>query len=135
MPFVLDASVTIAWVMPDETDDTADIAYRRLLEDEAFAPVLWWFEVRNVLMANERRGRIDRQKIVDFLAALERLPIILEHSPADEALLGLAGTFRLTVYDAAYLELAMRRRLPLASLDRELLVAARSAGVVCLGER
>jgi predicted nucleic acid-binding protein len=133
MPFVIDASITIAWAMPDETDEVADIAYDRLLEDEAFAPALWWYEVRNVLMANERRKRADRQRIVAFLAALERLPITLDHSPDEPALLGLAGTFRLTVYDAAYLELAIRRSLPLASLDRELLDAARSSGVVCLG--
>lgn len=134
MPFVIDASVTIAWLMADETSDIAQMAHDRLLVDQALVPPIWWYEVRNVLISNERRQRIDRESILQLLAALGRLPIVMDHSPNEAALLGLAGTFRLTVYDAAYLELALRRSVPLAALDRELLAAARSSGVACIGD-
>ena len=134
MRFVIDASVTVAWLMPDETSDIARMAFDRLLENEALAPGLWWYEVRNVLLMNERRRRIAREDIAELLAALERLPIVLDHGPEEAALLALARTFKLSVYDAAYVELAQRRDLPLASLDRQLLNAARSSGITCIGD-
>lgn len=134
MPLVIDASVTIARLMPDETSDVAQMAHDRLLTDEARVPALWWFEVRNVLIANERRGRIGADQVTALLAALSRLPIVLDRSPDESALLGLARTFKLTIYDAAYLELAQRLAVPLATLDRDLLAAARTIGIACIGE-
>ncbi len=134
MPFVIDASVTVAWLMPDEANDVARMAFDRLLDEVAVAPTLWWYEVRNVLLMNERRGRITSQDLVELLAALAQLPIVLDQAPDEAALLSLASTFRLTVYDAAYIELAQRQNVPLASLDRQVLIAARSSGVACIGD-
>ena len=134
MVFVIDASVTIAWLMPDEADDVANNAYRRLRDGEALVPSLWWYEVRNVLIANERRKRVSQATVDRLLVALARLPIGFDHTPDEPALLGLARKFQLTVYDAAYLELALRREAPLASLDRALKVAARASGVACIGD-
>jgi predicted nucleic acid-binding protein len=97
-------------------------------------PVLWWFEVRNVLVVNERRGRIDPTGSAAFLADLERLPINFDRQFANEAVLALARAHRLTFYDAAYLELALRADAPLATLDQQLARAARAARVPLLGE-
>ena len=92
-------------------------------------PLLWWFEVRNVLVINERRGRIDPPGSAAFLADLETLPISFDRQSDSATVLALAREHRLTVYDAAYLELARRLEAPLATLDRRLAAAARAAGV------
>jgi predicted nucleic acid-binding protein len=89
--------------------------------------------VRNVLVVNERRGRIDPPGSAAFLVDLARLRIDLERQADGEILLALARTHRLTAYDAAYLELALRADAPLATLDRKLAAAARAAGVPLLG--
>lgn len=134
MPFVVDASVAACWVMVDETSSRADLAYARLLDDKAIAPALWWFEVRNALLIGERRGRIDPSTTEMILHELTEMPIELDTMANDLALLALARRHRLSAYDAAYLELAMRRDLPLATLDEALLRAARSEGVVLIGD-
>lgn len=82
-------------------------------------PGLWWFEVRNVLLVNERRGRISEADTAGFLRNLSRLGVTLDRSPDEAALLSLARRYRLTVCDASYLELARRDRLPLATLDTD----------------
>jgi predicted nucleic acid-binding protein len=97
-------------------------------------PILWWFEVRNVLVINERRGRIDPPSSSAFLTDLEGLPIHFDRQPNGERVLALARTHRLTVYDAAYLELALRVDAPLATLDGQLARAARAEKVSLLGE-
>jgi predicted nucleic acid-binding protein len=134
MSLVLDSSVVGCWCFPDEASPVADAAFDQLGADEAIVPVLWWFEVRNVLVINERRGRIDPPGSGAFLADLERLPIHLDRQPNSEAVLALARAHRLTVYDAAYLELALRTDAPLATLDQQLAHAARAAQVPLLGE-
>lgn len=134
MSLVLDSSVVGYWCFPDEASPIADAAFDQLGADEAIVPVLWWFEVRNVLVINERRGRIDWPGSGAFLADLERLPIHLDRQPDSEAILALARQHRLTVYDAAYLELALRMDAPLATLDQQLARAARGAQVPLLGE-
>jgi predicted nucleic acid-binding protein len=134
MSLVLDSSVVGCWCFPDEASPIADAAFDQLGADEAIVPVLWWFEVRNVLVINERRGRIDPPGSGAFLADLERLPIHLDRQPNSEAVLALARAHRLTVYDAAYLELALRTDAPLATLDQQLAHAARAAQVPLLGE-
>lgn len=103
-----------------------------LASDHALAPSIWWFEIRNVLIVNERRGRIDAAASARALALLRRLPITPDANPAEAALLDLARRHGLTVYDAAYLELARREQLALASLDKELRAAAGSEGIVLL---
>jgi predicted nucleic acid-binding protein len=96
------------------------------------APALWWFEVRDALIAGERQGRIDSTATAAFLRRLARLPISLDRAPEETTVLALARRYRLTVYDAAYLELALRADVALATSDRHLIAAAQHAGVVLL---
>ena len=129
MPFVLDASVTASWCFEDEEASVADAAMDRLPEDHAVVPALWWFEIRNILVVNERRGRIDSADSDVFLNDLARLPIRIESDPNERLVVGLARTHRLTAYDAAYLDLAVRLTAPIATLDRALADAARAEGL------
>lgn len=129
MPFVLDASAAATWCLPDEQAHTADRAFDRLTTDEAVVPQLWWFEIRNVLIISERRGRLTADDTTAFLRDLGRLPIRVDASPGERLVIALARTHGLTVYDAAYLELAVRLDAPVASMDRALNAAARSEGV------
>ena len=96
------------------------------------APALWWFEVRNLLIVNERRGRLTKDQSDIALALLEQLNIGLDRSPDESTILGFARKYRLTVYDAAYLELAKRCALPLATLDADLISAAKAEGIALL---
>lgn len=134
MTFVVDASVTMSWYLAEEASSTGKLAFERLGAAGATAPVLWWFEVRNALVVNERRGRLDVAGTVGILAHLHGLPIRLDIDQNSDAVLALARAHRLTVYDAAYLELALRIGAPLATLDRQLARAARAAKVPLLGE-
>jgi predicted nucleic acid-binding protein len=134
MPFVLDASVTAAWAFDDEDHPRAASAFMLMRTDAALVPSLWWFEVRNVLVVNERRGRLTEADTAVFLHALSRLSVTIDRSPDEPAVLTLARQHRLSVYDAAYLELARREALALATLDSALAAAARSEHVPLLGE-
>ncbi|MDX2181804.1 MAG: type II toxin-antitoxin system VapC family toxin [Bryobacteraceae bacterium] len=129
MAFVLDASVTACWANEDENDSRADIAFGLLGPQEALVPALWWFEVRNMLVVNERRQRLTLAQSAQFLALLTKLPIVVDSLPDEDEVLRLARTYRLTVYDSAYLELALRRNADLATLDGDLAKAARTEGV------
>jgi len=133
MPFVVDASVTASWLLPDEIDARAEHAYALLDTDWVVVPSLWWFEIRNVFIINERRGRIDQEKTERALGLLSSLPIQLDQGAEEAMLLALARRHRLTVYDAAYLELARRQRLPLATLDDMLTRAARVENIALIG--
>jgi predicted nucleic acid-binding protein len=126
MPFVVDASIVAAWALLDENSSRASQALERLRGDPALSPALLFFEVRNVLLVNERRGRLTEAQSAEFLRALSRLPIRIDQSPDETQLLILARRHRLTVYDAAYLELALRERLPLVTLDGRLEAAMRA---------
>lgn len=134
MTFIVDASVTMSWYLAEAASPAANFAFAQLGVAGAAAPVLWWFEVRNALVVNERRGRLDTAATVGILAHLDGLPIRLDVDQNSDAVLALAREHRLTVYDAAYLELALRADAPLATLDRELERAARAAQVRLLGE-
>jgi predicted nucleic acid-binding protein len=125
MPFVVDASVTACWLLPDEAHPVATAARERLLRDPAIVPRIWWFEIRNLLIVNERRGRLDAAKSNRALRILRQLPIEFDQRINEERLLDLARTHRLSIYDAAYLELASREKVPLATLDGALDCAAR----------
>ena len=129
MPFVLDASVTASWCFEDEEASVAEAAMDRLPEDHAVVPALWWFEIRNILVVNERRGRIDSADSDVFLNDLARLPIRIESDSNEHLVVALAHTHRLTAYDAAYLDLAVRLTAPIATLDRALVDAARAEGL------
>jgi predicted nucleic acid-binding protein len=134
MTFIVDASVTMSWYLSGESSPTGRVAFEQLGVGGAAAPVLWWFEVRNAFVVNERRGRLDPAGTAAILAHLERLPIRLDLDQDGGTVLALARDHRLTVYDAAYLELALRADAPLATLDRQLTAAARAARVPLLGE-
>ena len=134
MPFVVDASVAASWLLPDEVNGKADAAYDRLRDDTALVPGLWWYEMRNIFLINERRGRIDSAGTSRALALLAGLPILLDHAANEAELMALARRFRLTAYDAAYLELARREGVALATLDEPLARAARAEAVPLVGE-
>ncbi len=137
MSFVLDNSVALAWCFEDEQTPTVLELLDRVTETGATAPMLWPLEALNGLFAAERRRRLDAARRATLAAFLRELPIRLDTETADQAwedTARLAEKFRLTVYDASYLELAQRRRLPLASLDKDLRKAATSAGIEVLGQ-
>jgi predicted nucleic acid-binding protein len=134
MPFVLDASIAACWAFEDEDHPTAALALERMRTDEALVPSLWWFEVRNILIVNERRGRLAEADTAAFLRGLSRLGVMIDRSPEDAAVLTLARRHRLTVYDASTLELSLREGLPLATLDADLARAARAERVSLLQE-
>jgi predicted nucleic acid-binding protein len=130
---VIDASTTACWAFSDESELVADAARDQLIYDSAVAPSLWWFEVRNAMIVNERRKRIGEDETVAFLARLALLPIVIDRSPREADILTFARRHQLTVYDAAYLELARRRGEPLATLDRKLAAAASAESVALIG--
>ncbi len=136
MAFVLDCSVSMAWLFADEAHAGADALRDSLTEAPAVAPALWPAELANALLAATRRGRVAVEAWPKLRRQLEALPI--EIDPVDlsavlERVLPMANRYALTVYDATYLELATRRGLPLATLDRKLAEAGRAAGVtLCL---
>jgi predicted nucleic acid-binding protein len=134
MPFVLDASIALAWAFADEDDPRSAAALARIRTDEALVPSIWWFEVRNTLVVNERRGRLTEVDTAVFLRTLARLAVTIDRQPGEVEVLTLARRHRLSVYDAAYLELAQRESVPLASLDRELIGAARAERIPLVGE-
>jgi predicted nucleic acid-binding protein len=132
MAFVLDASIAACWAFDDEDHPAAAQALAAIRTEEARVPSLWWFEVRNILVVNERRKRITQIDTASFLAGISRLPIYVDRSPDENSVLLLARTHRLTVYDAAYLELAKREQIRLATLDAALASAALAENVSLL---
>ena len=133
MSFVADASIVLAWAF-DEVHPHAVSARERVRSEEIVVPSLWWFELRNALVMGERRGRITERDTARFLRSLSRLPVTIDGMPNEMDLLALARRHRLTVYDAAYLELSIRDGLALATLDGELGAAARVEGIPLVGD-
>jgi len=133
MIFVLDASISAAWALPDESSALADDLLTLAQADGAVAPSLWWYEIRNILLVAERRKRILATDADAFLRSLARMAITVQEPPGGPAVLRLARLHQLSVYDAAYLELAIRAGLPLGTLDRDLARAAKQENVVALG--
>jgi predicted nucleic acid-binding protein len=133
---VLDSSITLAWIYSDETTAPVRQVLDELSQSGAWVPGLWRLEVANVLEMGVRRKRHDRKFRDATLADLAQLPIQVDGETdkhAWSATLRLAEDHQLTLYDAAYLELALRRNLPLATLDEGLRHAARSETVRLLG--
>jgi predicted nucleic acid-binding protein len=133
MPFVIDASIAACWAFDDEDHPVAALALERIRTDEALVPSLWWFEVRNTLIINERRGRLTEADVTVFLRGLARLGVTIDRTPDEAAVLTLAWRHRLTVYDASYLELAQREGVLLATLEKELVDAARVERLPLIG--
>jgi len=132
MRFVLDASIVITWALRDEDHPLADLAFLELRSGSTIVPRIWWYEIRNVLVLNERRKRISPDDSNRFLLALELLSITVDASTGGTQVVDMARNYKLSVYDAAYLALALRERLPLATLDKALRDAAVAAGVSLL---
>ena len=134
--FVLDSSLTMGWCFEDEASPETDEIQDWLVSDaRAYVPTLWHLEIANVLWACERRKRITEADSVRFLAVLKVLNITTDHETgqhAGQTTLGLARQHGLSVYDAAYLELAMRLGLPLASKDETLRTVAQAVGLSIL---
>jgi predicted nucleic acid-binding protein len=134
--FVLDCSVAVAWCFEDEATTELDALLDRVQRHGAVVPLLWMAEASNVLLMAQRRGRIDRETMQESLALLDMLPIETDDTSNGSvwrsSVVTLADVEALTFYDAIYLELAIRRGLPLASSDAALRRAARRRGIVVL---
>ena len=130
---VIDCSLALAWVLPDETSATADRLRKRLSRgSRLWVPALWWYELSNVLVTAQRRKRLTETDAKLALQQYRRLPIETEFELDMESLWRaclMAVRYGLSAYDAAYLELAHRKGLRLATLDRALISAAHKAGV------
>lgn len=136
MSLVLDSSATLAWVYSAETTEAISDVLARVIESGAWVPALWRLEIANVLDMGVRKGRTDAAFRDAALADLALLPISVDPETdrhAWGATVKLAARHRLTLYDAAYLELARRRSLPLATLDAELRVAAAAEDIILIG--
>jgi predicted nucleic acid-binding protein len=128
MSFVMDASVILAWILPDEINERADAIVLSLTTTSAVAPVIWPMEIRNALLVAERRKRIEPATTEELLAILGTRRVTIDSGIDFDKAMAFSRTHRLTIYDAAYLELATRRRLPLATLDTRLAAAAAAEG-------
>jgi predicted nucleic acid-binding protein len=136
LSLVLDSSVTLAWVYSAETTEAISDVLARVTESGAWVPALWRLEIGNVLEMGVRKGRTDAAFRDAALADLALLPITVDPETdrhAWGATAKLAIRHRLTLYDAAYLELARRRSLPLATLDQDLRTAAAAEDIVLIG--
>ncbi|MGH2459121.1 MAG: type II toxin-antitoxin system VapC family toxin [Chloroflexota bacterium] len=132
MAFVVDNSVAMAWCFDDEANAYTESVLDRLRREEAVVPSIWPLEAANVLLLAERRQRISEAQLSHFVTILRSLPITVSEIRLEAAtgpVLSLARSHRLTAYDAAYLELAMREVLPPATQDHDLAAAARRVGV------
>lgn len=130
--FILDCSIAIAWCFEDEASDICDALLERVRDEGALVPSLWYLELGNVMIQAERRGRIMPADVSTRLELIGDLPIVIDNETSPRALheiLALARAQNLTTYDATYLELAIRRGLPLATNDKRLRSAGMNTGV------
>jgi predicted nucleic acid-binding protein len=133
MEWVVDSSIALAWALPDETSKEADRFLSRIsMRSVLWVPALWWYEMANALLMAQRRKRLGEAEKIRLMELYGRLPIhtdVALDSDIVWRLHTLATEYNLSVYDAAYLELAQRRGLGLATVDRSLRVAAQKAGM------
>ncbi len=129
MAFVLDCSITAVWALGDEESSLANLAAERLKQEIAIVPPVWWHEIRNLLLVNERRKRLTADDSTIFLELLSAYPIQVEPIEDGGSIFRLARQFGLSFYDAAYLATAHRHRIPIATLDKALMIAAQTAGI------
>ncbi|MYA89899.1 MAG: type II toxin-antitoxin system VapC family toxin [Boseongicola sp. SB0662_bin_57] len=123
---VVDASIAASWLLPDELQCTslADLG-----SSELHAPMLFWAETRNILVVSERRKRLSVDMLSEALSILDAIAVNLDEAPDGSRVIQLARSHQLTVYDALYVELALRLQTPFWTLDRKLAAAARREGV------
>ena len=130
--FVVDNSVVMTWCFKDETNQYADAVLDSLETAKAFVPSVWPLEVGNVLLVAEHKDRLSEADSTRFIALLTELPIIVEQEQPERVImeiLALAREHKLSSYDASYLDLAMRKGLPIATLDNNLIAAAKCSQV------
>ena len=132
MAIVVDASIAAAWCFPDERADAAERVLDDLPQLGGVIPAVFRYEICNVLIVNERRGRIDQTDSARFLMRLRDLRLLRDDAHDEETVMSLARRRVLSVYDAAYLETALRRGDSLATLDRDLASAATAEGVALI---
>ena len=133
---VVDCSIAMAWLFHDEATPKTVALLNRLATETALVPAWWFVEITNVLAMAERKGRITPSQSDAFIADLSKLAIERDDEATNRAfthLLALCRTHRVTSYDAIYLDLAIRRSLPLATLDEDLRKAAKKLGIGLLG--
>jgi predicted nucleic acid-binding protein len=133
--FVIDNSVVMSWCFKDETSKYTDAMLDYLEQAKAYVPAIWPLEVSNVLLAAERRKRLSQSDSSRFISLLLELPIIVEPESPERMLseiLSLARDFKLSSYDASYLDLAMRKGLPIATADKNIIEAAKKSHVPIL---
>lgn len=128
MAIVIDASIAAAWCFEDEQAATAEKVLNDLPRVGGAIPALFWHEIRNVLIVNERRARIEPTDSARFLMRLRNLRLLNDEGHKEDSVMELARSHSLTAYDAAYLECALRRGDILATLDRDLASAAVAEG-------
>jgi predicted nucleic acid-binding protein len=130
MRFVLDASVAASWCFDDENERVAALAFDLLEAGSiAIAPLQFWFEVRNVILVGLRRNRLTPDGMVSALARIDNATVAFDPLPESAQIVMLARRHRLSFYDAAYLELAQREKVALATLDQALARAASAEAV------
>jgi predicted nucleic acid-binding protein len=132
MAFVLDSSVTAVWALGNEDSTIAEAAALRLKREAAVVPSVWWYEIRNLLVVNERRRRLTASDSALFLSLISAYPIRIEPAEDEQTIFQFARQYGLSFYDAAYLAVAHRHRAPLATLDKALQAAALAAGIVLI---
>ncbi len=134
--WVMDCSLAAALGLPDERSDLAEAFLRGMAECEVWVPVLWWHEIGNVILTARRRGRISEADAIGLFSLYEAMPLRTDAACGEgflERIHHLALMHGLSAYDAAYLELAQRRRAGLATLDAGLRSAAQECGIVVFG--
>lgn len=132
---VVDASIALAWVLPDEGSPATEALLARVLAERAIAPTLWWLEIANVFRTATKRARCTHDFAARALDRLHRLKILEDDETVAHAwgrTASIAREHDLSVYDATYLEVALRRSLPLATADRRLAAAAKHIGIAAL---
>ena len=130
--FVLDASVTMSWCFEDQQTDFSEAVLAAIKQEAApVAPPIWMYEVINVLSAAQKKKLMDQATATTFWNKVSKLVVVVENSDRNTAheIMELSEKYHLTAYDAAYLELALREGLALATLDKDLKKAANAAGV------
>lgn len=133
--FVIDNSVVMSWCFEDESSNYADKVLEKLTQAGAVVPSIWPLEVVNVLLVAERKNRLSEADSIRFLTLISELPIILEEKQPKlmmEEILALARASNLSSYDASYLYLAMRKGIPIATVDTKLIEAAKRIDVPIL---
>ncbi|MGF1449873.1 MAG: type II toxin-antitoxin system VapC family toxin [Opitutales bacterium] len=124
---VVDASIVLAFLFKDESSPDVETMIRHVARESAVVPAHFWFETRNALLSAERRGRASPAETTAYLALLGDLPLCVDFEPDQGTIFALARAHQLSFYDAAYLELALRRNLPLQTLDQRLAEATSKA--------